>query len=265
VDAGVRLGTSYSAFELRWFERNVYTMRLDPFPHSFEQITGAIKDVSPSILPRTKPDAPVEIEVPVRLGSEAQALYDEMAETMTLADYDIEALDSASKAGKLLQIGAGAAYRRDGDAVRFHDAKLDALERVVSEHAAPMLVSYRFTFERDRILKRFPKARALGPGVVDEWNKGNVPMLVMHARSGGHGLNLQHGGYAITHTTLPHDLELFEQINARIGPQRQRASGYAREVFHYYLMATPIDRMVLRTLREKCTLQDAFLYAMMRS
>jgi len=258
VDQGKRLGTSYTAFYNRWFRFDANTYRTEALPHAFDEILERIRDVSPSILPPFELERPIEIPINVTMHARAQERYDEMSATMAIADYKVEAFDGAGKLNKLLQISAGAFYL-DQMPIVMHEAKLDALAGIAAEHSGPLLVSYRYVFERDMMLQRFKHARVLDDTAVADWNAGKVPMLLVHPKSGGHGLNLQHGGHAIVHTTLPHDLELFEQVNARIGPMRQMQSGYKRPVFQFYLLASPVDRAVLRTLRTKCTLQEAVM------
>ena len=57
----------------------------------------------------------------------------------------------------------------------------------------------QYQHDRARILKKFPDAVALAKGQkgnrqIEAWNRGEIPMLLVHPASAGHGLNLQDGG-----------------------------------------------------------------------
>jgi SNF2 family DNA or RNA helicase len=46
-------------------------------------------------------------------------------------------------------------------------------------------------------------------------------MLLIHPQSGGHGLNMQHGGHHIVFFDLPWSLELYLQLIGRLARQGQ--------------------------------------------
>ena len=169
-----------------------------------------------------------------------------------------------------LQITGGNIFTdENGSYEAIHDLKLDALESVVEEAAGtPVFVSYNFQPELERILKRFPGARHLDadPKTEDDWNAGRIPMLVAHPASAGHGLNLQDGGNILVFYGIGWDLELHDQIIERIGPQRQKQSGYDRNVYiHYILASGTIDEIVFERLRSKRSVREVLLEAMERS
>jgi SNF2 family DNA or RNA helicase len=61
------------------------------------------------------------------------------------------------------------------------------------------------------------------------------------------------------------NLEEHMQIIERIGPQRQKQSGFDRPVFVHYILANrTVDYMVLSRLRGKKTVQEVLLEAMKR-
>jgi hypothetical protein len=168
-----------------------------------------------------------------------------------------------------LQITGGNIFTDEfGGYEAIHDLKLDALESVVEEAAGtPVFVSYNFQPELERILKRFPGARHLDadPKTEDDWNAGRIPMLVAHPASAGHGLNLQDGGNILVFYGIGWDLELHDQIIERIGPQRQKQSGYDRNVYIHYLIATDtVDEVVFERLATKRSVREVLLEAMER-
>jgi SNF2 family DNA or RNA helicase len=60
------------------------------------------------------------------------------------------------------------------------------------------------------------------PGAIAGWMKGEVPMLLCHPASAGHGLNLQSGGHTIVWASMTWDLELYMQANGRLDRQGQQ-------------------------------------------
>ena len=84
------------------------------------------------------------------------------------------------------------------------------------------------------------------------WNNGDVPLLCCHAKSAGHGINLQKGGNTIVWFGLTFSWELFEQANSRLHRQGQRKNVFV----HYLLGDGTIDHLILKALRNKERIQD---------
>lgn len=113
----------------------------------------------------------------------------------------------------------------------------------------------------------FPDMRFFeGKKDQDDWNKGKIDIMGIHPASGGHGIDLQHGGRAMCHFTHTWDLEARMQVEERIGPTRQMQSGYDRNVIHYNLIARDtLDIEVLARQAGKLSVQDALMAARARS
>lgn len=89
-------------------------------------------------------------------------------------------------------------------------------------------------------------------------------VFVSH-NSCAHGLNLQDGGNILAFYGSNWDLENDEQIIERIGPMRQKQSGYDRPVFVHRIVARgTIDEDVLERLTTKRSVQSILLAAMER-
>jgi SNF2 family DNA or RNA helicase len=211
-------------------------------------------------------DKPIESNVTVDLGPKLMADYKKLEREfyLQLEQGEIEAVNAATKLGKLLQFASGAAYDESGvDWMLIHKAKIEALRSVVEEAAGmPVLVAYQFKHELARILEAFPQARELDkdPQTIRDWNAGKIPMLVAHPASCGHGLNLQDGGNILCFFGLGFNYEFFAQIIERIGPTRQAQSGHPRPVFVYYIVAKgTADMTVLAALRRKEKVMDFIL------
>jgi len=177
---------------------------------------------------------------------QAQAAADSVVLDERLA-HQIEAANGGVLRGKLIQFAAGAVYVEMDPShpdyaqataltkrpiLRLHDGKLDKLEQILDEHFADpdpgsVLIAYRFDFEKALILDRLSRtphaAKAFNgmPDMVRAWNRGEVPVMLLHPASAGHGLNLQHGGSTLIWTCLPESNEHFQQTPARLNRKGQ--------------------------------------------
>jgi len=113
-----------------------------------------------------------------------------------------------------------------------HDAKLDALEEVLEEAAgAPVLCSYTFKADAERIMKKFKKLKPVNltavkssdtERIINEWNSGKIKLLIGHPASMGHGVDgLQDTGSILVWFGLNWSLELYEQMCGRLNRQGQ--------------------------------------------
>jgi SNF2 family DNA or RNA helicase len=118
---------------------------------------------------------------------------------LTFDDGDIVADTAANLTNKLLQMANGAVYDENGVFKEIHDEKLKGLEDVIeAANGKPVLVFYNYRHDLKRIKVNFPEARTLeNSGEIDDWNKGRIPILLVHPKSAGHGLNLQFGGHIL--------------------------------------------------------------------
>lgn len=158
--------------------------------------------------------------------------------------------------GKLQQWTGGAIYTEEGAATPTTPAKLERLKEMLEEIHTPVIIAYHYQHELARLRAEFPQAKTIDEaGVFDAWNRGEVPILLGHPASIGHGLNLQRGGHTIIWYTPTWSLELYEQFNARLARQ-----GQTERVTIYHLIADgTIDQRVLSVLARKSTIQDALM------
>jgi len=276
VDGGKRLGTSFTAFQERWFRSRVNAdgyHQLVPMGHAQAEIERLMRDCCITVDPKDwfDIDDPIETRIKVPLPPKARAHYLQMEKEFfaEIEGMPINAMTSGAKSNKLLQIGNGRViYDTESKAVvAVHDEKLEALKSVVSEaNGESILVSYQYRADLAAILKAFPRARPLddNPRTEQEWNEGRIPMLVVHPASAGHGLNFQDGGRILCDYSNGYNLEYDEQVIERIGPTRQMQSGHPRPVYRYRLVAedTVEENVVLPVIDRKCGVQEGFKAAM---
>jgi SNF2 family DNA or RNA helicase len=199
----------------------------------------------------------------VELGEEASETYRTLERDMLLPfeTGDIDAGTAGILTNKLLQFCGGSVYDENGGVKDFHDKKLEKLEQLIEEaNGQPILVFYGYKHERDRILARFPEAvEVKADNAVERWNNGEIPILLAHPASAGHGLNLQNGGHIAIWYSVPWSLELYQQANKRL----HRPGQTETVLIHNILAVNTIDLQVLDiALAEKERTQDALIEAL---
>jgi hypothetical protein len=241
LDYGKALGGTYTAFTDKWFRQRIGTSKeaavFEPWGQgAIDEILERIKPLYISIdmykyFDVEKPNyIRVPIDMPDKLRKQYKALHDQSVLALS-EETVITAVNAGAKINKCLQFTSGAMYDDDKIVHHIHDLKLDALESLVNElEGAPLIVAYWYKPEIDKILKKFPQAVKLDDKkeTEDRWNRGEIPMLLVSPGSAAHGLSLQHGGNNMCIYTLMHSNELFSQLVERIGPIRQKQSGYER-------------------------------------
>ena len=266
LDRGERLGKTITAYRNEYFYSvprpgfQIYSIRTG----SRELINDKIKDVCISMKARDYLNLkePLYINVPAVMNKVEKQKYKDMEKEaiLELGDETITALSAAAVATKLLQIANGAVYNNEGGYAIIHDKKLDVLEDLIEgANGNPVLVFYSFKHDYNRILERFPKARKLETTKdIDDWNKGNVPIMLAHPASTGHGLNLQDGGNHIVWFGLNWSLELYQQANARLHRQGQTEG----VIIHHIITEGTMDERVLDVLQGKNNRQESLLEAL---
>jgi SNF2 family DNA or RNA helicase len=259
LDRGQRLGKFITNYKDRFFLRvckpGSHHGKYVPSTETKERIYSLIKDVIISMKKEDYLDLPPVrfIDVPVRLSPAVVKQYEqfERERVMELLDSEVTAMTASVMSGKLLQFAGGAVYDDDKNVHEIHDEKLEALEELVeAANGSPVLIAYTFKHELNRIMKRL---KAYNPihfqtdKHVKDWNAGKIPVMVMHPASGGHGLNLQHGGHLAIWYSLNWSLELYEQWCERL-PR----PGQTEQVRIYRLIATGTeDESVVKSLDSK--------------
>lgn len=265
LDGGQRLYPTKGRYVETFFrqvDRDGYKFALKK--GAAEVIHSRIKDITVSMKAQDYISLPDRIDhtIEVDLDAATRELYDDM-EREAIIDIDgaeVKGVTAAAVANKLMQFSNGRVYGEERIVHRLHDLKLDALREIVAEANEPVLVWYNFQSDRDAILAAFPEARTIKEGnkIIDEWNRGEVPILVAHPASAGHGLNLQHGGRIMVWYGLNWSLELYQQACARLHRQ-----GQTKPVLNYHLTAKDtIDETVFAVLRRKDAGQEHLLAAL---
>lgn len=279
IDRGERLGKTLGQFRNAFFNPGahrghvVFEWRLKP--GAKKQIDQRLADLCLSMQKDDWIDLPKRIfnTVWVNLDRSERKLYEQMqrdkilpllnGEVTTDPNYDfaIVADQAAQLSGKLLQMANGAVYDENGDVVHIHDQKLDALEEIIeAAHGEPVLVFYNYKHDLSRICERFPQAKSLfhSDEMIRAWNRGEIPMLLCHPASAGHGLNLQFGGHIVVWFGLTWSLELYQQANDRLHRMGQERG----VIVHHIAARDTLDEKVLAALAGKGATQQGLLDAL---
>ena len=273
IDGGERLGRFIGEFRSRYFEegrRNgniVY--EYIPMDYAECQIQDKISDITISMKALDYLDMPdlISTKKLVRMSEKEKEKYSQFKKEYVLSELDgleVTAANAASLTNKLVQLSNGAVYSDDHTVVALHEQKLDALEDILeSANGEPVLVAYWFKHDLARIIGRLEKLKVKSRVLkteedIREWNKGNVPVGLLHPAGAGHGLNLQKGGHHLVWFGLTWSLELYQQTNARLWRQGQEAETV---VIQHIVTEGTIDEEILKALENKDAQQERLIAA----
>ncbi len=264
LDKGQRLGKRIGQYRDAYFKPdwNGYTYSL--LPGADKAIYAKIADISISMKTTDYLQMPelISVSVPVCLDEWEMERYRKMEKDMVLPYMgdDITAANAAVLCGKLVQLASGCIYTDNNEAMLVHNRKLDALEDLIeAQNGRPVLVAFWYQHERQHIMNRFEGTRELKTDQdIADWNAGKIPVALIQPSSAGHGLNLQNGGNTIIWFTMPWSLELYQQTNARLWRQGQRAESV---VIQHLTAAGTIDEDIMEALECKDKIQSAMMSA----
>jgi len=257
------LGRSKGAFMQQYFSLNTYAGFDDwtPLPGALERVMQRIKPATfvlePSEYKDKLPPCHV-VQIDVQLNDREP--YEAMKRDFVVQFPDAQAIaqNAAVVTQKLQQMSSGFVY--SPDPVWFSPHKFDALDDLLSENQrANTILVYQYKEELDELKRRYRSLTCLDdPDAIERWNAGNVPLLAVHPKSAGHGLNLQFGGCHMVFLSLPWSLELFEQTVGRL-----HRSGQQRDVWVYALMTKDtVDERIWTALHDKRKLSDIAMEAL---
>ena len=272
LDGGKRLGRFITQYREAYFVPDkmnanvIFSYR--PVPGAEEYIYKKISDITVSMQSIDHLQMPdlLSVRYDVFMSEAEQEKYDELKKEMVLSlpEGEITASNAATLSNKLLQMSSGALYDEEKNVVRIHDRKLDALEDIIeAANGKPLLVAYWFKHDLDRIEERLNKL-GISYGRIDNekniirWNRKELTVGLLHPASAGHGINLQAGGSHLVWFSLTWSLELYQQTNARLYRQGQKAKTV---VIQHIVTAGTIDERVLKALESKDKTQTSLIEA----
>jgi hypothetical protein len=259
IDQGL-LGRAKGAFLQQYFIcTNREFGQWTPAPGALEQVMERIKPATFVLDPGDYKDKlpPCHV-VETRVQLADRGPYEKMKRdyVVKFGDDRVIAQNAASVTTKLQQMASGFVYNREGPLPVhwFSGHKFDRLAELLDENQrANTIVVYNYQEELAELRRRFPHAQTIeDKDVIERWNAGKVELLLVHPKSAGHGLNLQHGGCHMVFVSLPWSLELYEQTVGRLHRGGQRHAVWV------YVMITEktIDERIWAALHEKRAVSD---------
>ena len=266
LDMGQRLGRFIGGFRERFFVPDKRSREMvfsyKPREGAEEMIYELISDICISMKAVDYLDMPecVYNRVEVSMSEKEMAQYEQLEKDMLLpfSDGDIDAVNAAALANKLLQMADGAVYDENGNVKHIHDRKLEALDDLIeAANGKPVLIAYWYKHDLDRLKKHTGAVELDTAEDMRKWNAGEIPVAAIHPASAGHGLNLQAGGSTLIWFGLTWSLELYQQMNARLWRQGQEEI----VVIHHLLSKGTLDERVMAALEKKDCGQSALVDA----
>ncbi len=257
------LGRSKGAFMQQYFSLNTYAGFDDwtPLPGALERVMQRIKPATFVLEPgEYKDKLPPCHVVQIHVQLDDREPYEAMKRDFVVQFPDAQAIaqNAAVVTQKLQQMSSGFVY--SPEPVWFSPHKFDALDDLLNENQrANTILVYQYKEELDELKRRYRSLTCLDdPDAIERWNAGNVPLLAVHPKSAGHGLNLQFGGCHMVFLSLPWSLELFEQTVGRL-----HRSGQQRDVWVYAMMTKDtVDERIWAALHDKRKLSDIAMEAL---
>lgn len=273
LDMGERLGRFISQYRLDYFKPDrmngsiVYYYKL--LPHADEWIYSKISDITISMkaMDHLKMPDLISRRHAVKMSDKEQKQYDQLKKDLILPyseDEDVTAANAAALTNKLSQMANGCVYSDTGSEMHIHDRKLDALEDLIeAANGKPVMVAYWYKHDLKRIQERLTKIGVKhqvisSPESIRGWNKGELPVSLIHPASVGHGTNLQAGGNALIWFGLTWSLELYQQTVSRLWRQGQVSNTV---IVHHIITEGTIDENILLALEDKNASQAALIEA----
>ena len=271
LDMGKRLGRFITNYRNNYFapdRRNgavVFSYR--PLNGAEEAIYGKISDITISMKASDYLNMPelVMNRATVKLSKKEWSTYSAMKKDLvvSLNGEEIDASNAGALSNKLSQMANGAVYGEGKRVIPIHDRKLDMLEDLLeAANGKPVLVAYWFKHDLERISERLlslhiPFSCADSSESIERWNRGELPVMLIHPASAGHGLNLQYGGCTLIWYGVTWSLEFYQQTNTRLWRQGQKNT----VVIHHILAEGTIDEQIMTALDRKDKTQAALMDA----
>lgn len=272
IDGGAALGRYITHFKKKYFTFNPYLVwDIKPKPGAMEEVSKAIAPIT-YIIPQEE-----RIKLPplsfvlhkFKLATAHQKIHKSIKNKMfaeLVPGQKILQENTGQKYNALRMLCDGHMKDAEENPIELHKQKLDLLWEVYcSLSGKQLLVSY-FYKHSFRMLQAY-LAPKLGvkevpwvgmkptPEVVADWDAQRCGILLGYGPNIATGLNLQHGGNDVFWFTVTDDLNVFEQLNARL--HRPGVDGPVRA--HIPLALDTIDEFNYHRLENKDTTQRSVL------
>lgn len=261
LDEGQRLGKTITAYRQMYFNCNTHGGHFTEYTAKDGAEDAVLKAISDICISMTAEDylslpSLVEHEVPVVLDAKVKKAYDKFERDLLIQIEEevVTAQTAGVLTGKLLQYCSGAIYNEDKKVLPLHNCKIEAyMELLESLEGERCITFYGFQHDRDRILEALSKTKLRvrvykGTEDEDDWNNGEIDILLVHPASCAYGLNLQAGGRHIIWFTPNWSFELNDQGKCRLWRQ---GSPYDKVFVHYLVVQGCVDEDVIKAVQDR--------------
>ncbi|MBR8705752.1 DEAD/DEAH box helicase [Bacteroides pyogenes] len=239
LDQGERLGRSVTKYREAYFEThrwNNIVVRCDVKKGCEEIIRNKIADICLSMQAKDYLQLPdlITHTATVELTPKVREAYERFEREKVLEfktehgqePANVLAQSAAGLMNKLAQFANGAVYDDSMQVHEVHSEKLDRLAEIVeAANGNSVLVFYQYKHDVTRIaakLKGYRVRAYQGEKDLNDWNAGQIDVLLAHPASTAYGLNMQQGGHYIVWFGTGWNLEHYQQANARLHRQGQQ-------------------------------------------
>lgn len=272
MDQGATFGRRYFAFREKYFYPTGYG------GYDWQLKKGADDQIYAALAPRVlvlaEKDSDVGLkpvdynDIEVELPPKARAVYNQLEQELFVmfSAGKVSAANIAVATMKARQAAGGALYLDNGKVQPLHDAKLEALANLVEEQEGqPLIIMYQFEHEVHAIRKflRQPNMPRLGGGITatasarleEAWNDGQVPLMLAHELSMGHGLNLQEVEASLVWYSMTWSYDNYDQTYQRIW----RSGQTGKVVVHHLLALDTIDELMRANVKHHAKAQGSLM------
>ena len=275
LDGGNALGQYITHYRREYFTADPWNpYSYEPQKDAFERITERISPLCIQMdaedyinMPELIPNV-IEVDLPKK----ARDLYDQVEDEF-FAELECGTplfVSNAAVAGqKCRQIANGGLYvpieKGDGTIERqtflLHQEKRDAVVDLVEQlQGNPALILYEFQHELKQLQKVFLEAPTLSGATPKQseqicamFNAGELPVLLGHPMSMGHGLNLQGGCHHVIWHGITWNFEHYDQTIRRVYRQGQENE---HVTVHFIAASNTRDQKAQQVLADKEATQD---------
>lgn len=271
LDEGLSLGRYITHYRNKWFYPSGWGgYDWTPKAGAFEQVGAAIAPLVLRVAAEGNLDLPETVydDILVDLPAEVLPLYKKMCEEMIIriSNNKIIAANAAVASSKCRQIANGAIYDNgeEGNWIPLHEEKLDALGDLIEQlQGQPLLVTYEFGFDRERIAKRFG-IPCISTGnvnhdtsLIQKFSRGELSVVMGSPASISLGIDgLQHACSHIAMVGCTWNLLDYQQTIDRVRRSGSRASTV---IVHRILSRNTVDYQIVEVLNDRHATQQSFM------
>lgn len=246
VDKGHSFGTRKDSFLNTWFyptDRHQRNWELKPHLKDafYQQAHQSIH-----VVPDYRQDLPELIENTLDITPPQHLIEANNTFIKTSALPGMTSPTAGTDTQKAAQLGCGFYYDDEQNVIWLSEFRIQAAIDLINQTTGNVLVVYNYIPEKERFLTLYPTAELLTNKNIERWNNNEIPVMLLHPKSAGHGVELQHGGSTIIWLSNQWSLDNKNQLNARLWRRGQKENVYV-----FYFRALGIDDRIENRLTEK--------------